>query len=278
MEHFVGYHNSDKERRFNDGLPVPDGEPRRWDTNHRFKEATIKGNRLWVIEGQGTPKRYSLVTTGVMMSITPVTRRGMRHVAYQVDANVQPTNVTNLPWCRRLQEQRAFSHGMKKITDRQVIAGLESLLRRPSSRSNHAPEPEANGVFEEGATTQVLLTRYERDPAARKQCVRHYGTSCTACGVSFGDRYGRDVAGLIHVHHLTPLASIGAQSSIDPVRDLRPVCPNCHAVIHAKRPARTIEEVRQMLRDRQAKGNEAPTGPALTMPPSILLRADEVIE
>jgi hypothetical protein len=118
---------------------------------------------------------------------------------------------------------------------------------------------EADGVFEEGATTQVLLTRYERDRAARKQCVRHYGTSCTACGVSFGERYGPDVAGLIHVHHLTPLASIGAQSSIDPVRDLRPVCPNCHAVIHATRPARTIEEVRRLLRERRAKASRSPS-------------------
>jgi hypothetical protein len=165
MEHFVGYHNSDKEGRFNDGLPVPDGEPRQWDTNHRFKEATIVGNRLWVIEGQGSPKRFRLVTTGVIEGITPVTQRGMRHVAYRVDANAQPTNVTVLPWCRRLREQRAFSHGMKKITDRQVIAGLEALLGaefgergvRPMSAVRQSPAAAAEII------QQLIPPKYSRE-------------------------------------------------------------------------------------------------------------------
>ena len=81
MEHFVGYHNSDKQGRFNDGLPAPDGQRRRWDTNHRFKEATIVGNRLWVIEGQDSPKRFSLVTTGVMSSITPVGQQPVAEIS-----------------------------------------------------------------------------------------------------------------------------------------------------------------------------------------------------
>jgi predicted HNH restriction endonuclease len=71
-----------------------------------------------------------------------------------------------------------------------------------------------------------------------------------ACGVSMADRYGTEVAGLIHVHHLTPLATIGVRSSFHPIRDLRPVCPNCHAVIHSTSPPRTIEQVRQMVREK----------------------------
>jgi hypothetical protein len=102
--------------------------------------------------------------------------------------------------------------------------------------------------FREGAVIQVIVNRYERDPAARERCIQRYGTSCFVCGVSFGERYGPEIDGLIHVHHLTPLASIGGQAPIDPVRDLRPVCPNCHAVIHSTRPARTIEQVQKALR------------------------------
>jgi predicted HNH restriction endonuclease len=33
---------------------------------------------------------------------------------------------------------------------------------------------------------------------------------------------------------------------VDPVDDLRPVCPNCHAVLHLSQ-CRSIEEVRQLL-------------------------------
>jgi hypothetical protein len=49
---------------------------------------------------------------------------------------------------------------------------------------------------------------------------------------------------------LRPIASIGRRSSVNPVRDLRPVCPNCHAVIHWTEPPQTIEQVQQALRNR----------------------------
>jgi 5-methylcytosine-specific restriction enzyme A len=108
--------------------------------------------------------------------------------------------------------------------------------------------------FEEGAAVQILINRYERDPAARERCVTHYGTDCVACGLSLADQYGPEVYGLIHVHHLTPLASVGKRAVIDPVRDLRPVCPNCHAVIHSTTPPRTIDEVKKMVRGRKPQG------------------------
>lgn len=104
--------------------------------------------------------------------------------------------------------------------------------------------------FEEGAAVQVLINRYERDPAAREECIRHYGAGCVACGLTLADRYGPEVNGLIHVHHLNPLASVGRTVAIDPVRDLRPVCPNCHAVIHSANPPRTIDQVKKMFRRR----------------------------
>src|SRR5207247_6606937 len=111
----------------------------------------------------------------------------------------------------------------------------------------------ADEEFEEGAATQVLLTRYERDPVARERCIKHYGTTCIVCGVSLAERYGPEVDGLIHVHHLKPLASVGTGSIVNPLRDLRPVCPNCHSVIHSTNPARTIKQVQQMVR-KQAGG------------------------
>jgi hypothetical protein len=46
----------------------------------------------------------------------------------------------------------------------------------------------ADEEFEEGAATQVLVNRYERDPAARERCIQHYGTSCFVCSVSLADR------------------------------------------------------------------------------------------
>jgi 5-methylcytosine-specific restriction protein A len=53
--------------------------------------------------------------------------------------------------------------------------------------------------------------------------------------------------GFIHVHHLTDIATIGGEYAVDPHNDLRPVCPNCHAMLHTQRPALEIDVVRLML-------------------------------
>lgn len=99
----------------------------------------------------------------------------------------------------------------------------------------------------EGASFTVKVSAFERNPVARQRCVAHYGTSCAVCGFSFGVTYGRTAAGYAHVHHLKPLASIGKEYLIDPIKDLRPVCANCHAVIHLRQPPYSIEEVKDML-------------------------------
>jgi 5-methylcytosine-specific restriction protein A len=62
--------------------------------------------------------------------------------------------------------------------------------------------------------------------------------------------YGEIGKSFIHVHHLIELSSIGNEYSIDPINDLRPVCPNCHAMLHKRKPAYTIEEIRQHLTNR----------------------------
>jgi 5-methylcytosine-specific restriction protein A len=106
-----------------------------------------------------------------------------------------------------------------------------------------------NGTFVEGSVKQVVVNAYERSPAARRACILHYGARCQVCGVSFKERYGAIVDGFIHVHHLVPLAAIGEEYALDAVRDLRPVCPNCHAVLHRTDPPLSIEELKAMIDD-----------------------------
>ena len=55
-------------------------------------------------------------------------------------------------------------------------------------------------------------------------------------------------------------AFLGARSIVDPVRDLRPVCPNCHVVIHLRHPPRAIEEVRAMLCEQGSAQNDVSSG------------------
>lgn len=99
----------------------------------------------------------------------------------------------------------------------------------------------------EGTVKQVFVNRYERNRHARSICIAHYGSRCIVCGFDFEKIYGAIGKDKIHIHHLIPLSQIRKEYELDPILDLRPVCPNCHLIIHSKREPFTIEEIRKML-------------------------------
>jgi 5-methylcytosine-specific restriction enzyme A len=103
-------------------------------------------------------------------------------------------------------------------------------------------------TFREGAALQIVVNAYERNRKARKACINHHGVACFICGFKFGDVYGDMFKRVIHVHHLRPLSEIAGEYEVNPVEDLRPVCPNCHVVIHYGRETRTIDQVKLILR------------------------------
>lgn len=94
---------------------------------------------------------------------------------------------------------------------------------------------------------QTAVNAYERNATARAACIAHFGARCAACGLDLGERYGAAAAGLIRVHHVVPVSSIGPDYTLDPITDLRPICPNCHAVLHRREPPYEVEEVAAMV-------------------------------
>lgn len=108
-------------------------------------------------------------------------------------------------------------------------------------------EIDANGNHTEGAVRKITINAYERDPLVRRKCIEAHGAVCAICGFDFGVVYGPAAKGFIHVHHLEPISISGKAHSVNPIADLRPVCPNCHAVIHLSGECKSIEEVRAML-------------------------------
>ncbi|MBE9143726.1 HNH endonuclease [Planktothrix mougeotii LEGE 06226] len=100
----------------------------------------------------------------------------------------------------------------------------------------------------EGAKQSITVNRYERNNQARKKCIEYYGTGCYVCGFNFEKIFGEIGQGFIHVHHLIPLSEINQEYEVDPIKDLRPVCPNCHAMIHRKNPPFSIEEIKNLLK------------------------------
>lgn len=131
---------------------------------------------------------------------------------------------------------------------RRVGHGIYRIIENPEMKASRVSENKNNRYHTEGAAFELTMTAYERDPRARAACLAHYGVACSVCCINFERTYGEIGKGFIHVHHLRPLASVGRQHETDPIQDLRPVCPNCHAMLHKTSPPLTITELRARLK------------------------------
>jgi|GEM_PF-836766 len=103
-------------------------------------------------------------------------------------------------------------------------------------------------VYEEGTTRKIFLDVYERNTQARLKCIEHYGHNCSICGFSFEERFGRIGKGFIHVHHLAPVSEKKRPYCLDPIKDLRTVCANCHAIIHRRKKTYSIDRLAALLK------------------------------
>jgi len=117
----------------------------------------------------------------------------------------------------------------------------------PSPFLSLPEEIDEDAFMSEGEPQKTTTTRYERNPKAREACLKHYGHRCLACQFSFDEVYGGIDLGYMIAHHLEPLSEVGRDHQVDPITDLRPVCPNCHSVIHSRKPIYSIEEVKRMV-------------------------------
>lgn len=105
--------------------------------------------------------------------------------------------------------------------------------------------------FPEGSTLEKMHKSKERNPkAVRKKkefAFNKYGyLQCEVCGFIYKDVYGELGDGYIECHHNVPLAEIDIQHETK-ISELSLVCANCHRMLHRKRPAITIEELKKIV-------------------------------
>lgn len=111
-------------------------------------------------------------------------------------------------------------------------------------------EVAAPEYYVEGASKRVSVNSYERNSEARYKCIEHHGYQCAVCSFDFFEAYGDIGKHYIHVHHIVPLAEIRSEYQLDPIKDLVPICPNCHSIIHRTKPPLTIEQLKAHLGER----------------------------
>ena len=125
---------------------------------------------------------------------------------------------------------------------------LKPIWRNPKKAFNFSEELPESKKIKEGAKKTITINAYERSTKARNECIRHWGAKCKVCDIDFGKQYGKAAKGFIHVHHVVGIATIGKAYKVNPQKDLLPVCPNCHAVMHFSEPPLTVAKVRAMMK------------------------------
>ena len=114
-------------------------------------------------------------------------------------------------------------------------------------------ETTINFTSVDGKKRTIKTTYYERNPKLRRACIEKYGTKCAICGFDAASEYGEQFKGKIHIHHITPLNITGECTLTED--DLRPVCPNCHMILHSKgkNDCYSIDEVKAMLKKQKGQ-------------------------
>jgi hypothetical protein len=175
--HFVAYHNSDKFGPFYGSgkkRSAKRGEQHTFATAKLFREDTLKGQHLWTFEGSGSPRRYNLISCGIITQIKkwkrPTKNRKVGHshgtlVHFELETNHTAIDVTDLPWFRKLfRQQQSFRNGFNRIADRSIIRALERLEskseggRRVSDRTDQS----------------LAMARVRRSPSAAAQIIRQF--------------------------------------------------------------------------------------------------------
>ena len=90
----------------------------------------------------------------------------------------------------------------------------------------------------------------ERDPTLRRRKLAHMidnsdGLSCECCNDKAA-RYRERAKRVFEIHHKIPLASYDG-GRITQLHEVAVLCANCHRVIHATNPPRTVEDLRAEL-------------------------------
>ncbi|TKB26341.1 hypothetical protein FCL47_09935 [Desulfopila sp. IMCC35006] len=175
---------------------------------------------------------------------------------------------TRLFWSESLAEvlRRQFPDCYESFKDNAGLEGKSPVLRfekyahgypqhynlefvsRSDVQQDIEGEMAEEEAFPEGAPKEYYGKRYERNPANRMRAIEIHGTRCKGCGFDFEAVYGERGRGFIEVHHTKPLYLNQKEQTVDPVKDLLPVCSNCHRMIHRRKDdVMTIEQIQKML-------------------------------
>jgi predicted HNH restriction endonuclease len=150
-----------------------------------------------------------------------------------------------LSWCNRVE---AFDIAGKFERDQAQASRFELLVHKsllPIDKRPSVRAIENERLYHEGFRQQIFTEISKRNSSLIQKAKAVYGTTCEVCGFDFEKTYGTHGEGFIEMHHLYPIAS-GTRST--KLEDVRPVCANCHRMLHRGPKLLSIEELKDILK------------------------------
>lgn len=117
-------------------------------------------------------------------------------------------------------------------------------LEKRKNKNTVSNETNSQLRFDEGFRTEIIKEVLKRDKRLVELAKAKYGTKCTVCKFDFGKTFGIHGAGFIEVHHLEPIANGKRKTTIE---DVRPVCSNCHRMIHRGNELLSIKDLKKII-------------------------------
>ena len=236
-------------------------------------EAPEPGTEVWLVLGGGEGRHGTrgLAGHGTVAGQAPDASGGMEldvdfgallPLGDHVPLSLLQQELTGLPW--------AETPGPAPVPE----ASVPQLRRFWSQVLGPGAEPlsPVSGTLDPGARIQLPANRHEHDAGARRICLAFHGPVCAACALDPEERYGPGAQAVLQVHHLVPPAGLGPGYVLDPVADLVPLCPTCHAVAHTRVPVpNTPAEIRGRL-----TAGAGPGGPAGAVVHSEVLSEQQI--
>ena len=123
MRHFLAYHTPEKM-----GYSAEDVTELCIVTNKAV--GNLMGDRIWLIQGEGKPRKYFLRGTFVVASIGTDADDGFRYIVRGREGELFRRHIPigTLPWFDRFKKSQGnFAFGLQRISDEAVVKELKRI-------------------------------------------------------------------------------------------------------------------------------------------------------
>lgn len=132
-----------------------------------------------------------------------------------------------------------------------VSRGYRVTDRREGKTERRIAIEDDESASPEGKERFRLHRSKERDAALSKKAkeirLRQTGAlRCEVCEFSFLDVYGELGEGFIEAHHTVPISELDGERKTK-ISELALVCSNCHRMLHRKKPALSVGQLRKLV-------------------------------